>query len=435
MIQKFCLIWLVCLVAFSAPKSRSPVPAKPGVEYSIIVYTGSVAKAGTRAQVFVTLKGALATSSEIHLKSPNLESTIQTEGSKIFQIKIPDVGFLRKIRIRQDVSAGSPNWNIVKVLVIHEHDTVYEFIVGSWLGSSTPLEKPLTDSYPATSMKFVGYSPCVQPSESKLHPIPGSNVVLLQPCGRLQNLFKLQPDGVIQHLTSGMCIQGMKNGDPLNTATGDRVTLNNPCTLYRPGYNTPHALQFKFTSGGSLMEVKSGKCISVNNGQKNVPLTFTSTCNSADTIVGFIDKRNKVIAPKSAGKSPTTSPGKPSTPAAPSTLGVPGAPSTQTPNTQTAPEVTIPNNYGSPVYCPSTCGQSSCASTCQPACCNSPQQPGFMPAGLPPVVRCPPFCSPGQCRSECPPGCCFSNSVPWDTQPYGDQGSTNEDNEDNDSQR
>lgn len=51
-----------------------------GVEYSIIVYTGSVAKAGTRAQVFVTLKGNFATSSEIHLKSPALESSIQTAG-------------------------------------------------------------------------------------------------------------------------------------------------------------------------------------------------------------------------------------------------------------------------------------------------------------------------------------------------------------------
>ena len=145
-------------------------------------------------------------------------------------------------------------------------------------------------AYPATSLKFMGYSPCVQPVESKMHPNPASNVVILRPCGRLQNFFKLHPDGVIQHLSSGMCIQGVNNGNPLNTAHGDHVTLNYPCTLYRPGYNTPHALQFKFTRGGSLMEIKSGKCISVSNGQKNVPLTFSSTCDTADTIIGFIGK-------------------------------------------------------------------------------------------------------------------------------------------------
>ncbi|XP_028395131.1 lipoxygenase homology domain-containing protein 1-like isoform X2 [Dendronephthya gigantea] len=414
------------------PQPPSPTPAKTGVEYSIIAYTDSVAKAGTRAKVYMTFVGALATSSEIHLKSSTLETRVQRRGSKIFQVKIPDVGPIRIIRVRQDVSSASPNWNINKVLVIHEHLTVYEFILGSWL-AVTALERSLTDSYPATSMKFKGYSPCVQPTESKLHPNLGSNVVLLQPCSRLQNLFKLQPDGVIQHLTSGMCIQGMKNGDPLNTATGDRVTLNNPCTLYRPGYNTPHALQFKFTSGGSLMEVKSGKCISITKGQENVPLTFTSTCDTADTIIDFIDKTNKVIKPESTGKSPTgkspsrappATPGAPSSPGAPSTPAPPATPgtsSTQTPNTQTVPGGTMPNNYGSPVYCQSTCGQPSCASTCQPACCNSPQQTGIVPAGFPPIVRCPSYCSPGQCRSVCPVGCCFPN---WDSQHFADEDNT-----------
>jgi hypothetical protein len=121
-----------------------------------------------------------------------------------------------------------------------------------------------------------------------MHPGPASSVVLLNPCGNLPNFFKLHPDGVIQHLASGMCFQGIQNGDPIKTAHGDRVTLNYPCTLYRPGYNTPHALQFKFTRGGSLMEIKSGKCISSNQGQANVALTFSTLCDNVDTITGFI---------------------------------------------------------------------------------------------------------------------------------------------------
>ena len=143
-------------------------------------------------------------------------------------------------------------------------------------------------AYTATSLKFLSYPQCIQPAESKLHPGPGSSIVLMDPCDKLPNLFKLHRDGVIQHLVSGMCIQGVKNGDPLNTAHGDNVILNYPCTLYRPGYNTPHALQFKFTRGGSLMEIKSGKCISGNQGRPNNPLTFSTTCDTPDTTIGFI---------------------------------------------------------------------------------------------------------------------------------------------------
>ena len=49
----------------------------PGVVYNIIVYTGSVPKQGSKAQAYITLYGALSSSSEIHLKSPTLESTVE----------------------------------------------------------------------------------------------------------------------------------------------------------------------------------------------------------------------------------------------------------------------------------------------------------------------------------------------------------------------
>lgn len=143
-------------------------------------------------------------------------------------------------------------------------------------------------AYPATSLKFVSYPPCIQAVESRMHPNFPSNVVLLRPCGKLQNFFRLHRDGVIQHLASGMCFQGMRNDNPLNTANGDRLTLNFPCTLYHSGNNTPHTLQFKFTRGGSLMEVKSGKCISSSRGQENLPLTFSTSCDTQDTKIGFI---------------------------------------------------------------------------------------------------------------------------------------------------
>ena len=61
-----------------APQPPATVaPSKPVVVYNIIVYTGSVPKQGSKAQAYITLYGALSSSSEIHLKSPTLESTVE----------------------------------------------------------------------------------------------------------------------------------------------------------------------------------------------------------------------------------------------------------------------------------------------------------------------------------------------------------------------
>ena len=121
-----------------------------------------------------------------------------------------------------------------------------------------------------------------------MHPDLDSAVILFQPCGLLPNFFKLHPDGVIQHLTSGMCIQRSVKLDPSSIKHGEALKLNYPCTLYRPNYRTPYALQFEITPGGSLREIKSQKCISSNKGQRNMQLTFSEICDTDDTKIGFI---------------------------------------------------------------------------------------------------------------------------------------------------
>ena len=55
--------------------STTVTSGKPGVVYNIIVYTSSVPKQNSQAQAFITLYGAIRTSSEIHIKSPALQST------------------------------------------------------------------------------------------------------------------------------------------------------------------------------------------------------------------------------------------------------------------------------------------------------------------------------------------------------------------------
>ena len=84
-----------------------------------------------------------------------------------------------------------------------------------------------------------------------------------------------------------MCLQGESTGDPRTITSGSRLILNPQCTLYFPGVQTPHALQFKFTTGGSLQEAKSGKCVATNQGILQTPLTFSDVCDTDNNKIAF----------------------------------------------------------------------------------------------------------------------------------------------------
>ena len=85
-----------------------------------------------------------------------------------------------------------------------------------------------------------------------------------------------------------MCVQGEITGDPKNLPSNSKVILSTQCTLYFPGVDIPHALQFKFTSGGSLREIKSGKCITSTLGSLQTPLTFSDSCDTAGNKISFV---------------------------------------------------------------------------------------------------------------------------------------------------
>ena len=85
-----------------------------------------------------------------------------------------------------------------------------------------------------------------------------------------------------------MCVQGEITGDPKNLPSNSRVILSTQCTLYFPGVDIPHALQFKFTPGGSLREIKSGKCITSTLGSLQTPLTFSDSCDTAGNKISFV---------------------------------------------------------------------------------------------------------------------------------------------------
>lgn len=71
-------------------------------QYLVEVLTGDVARAGTNANVFLTMFGENAKSAEIHLAhSETHANKFERNHRDKFHIEAPDLGYLQAIRIRQ----------------------------------------------------------------------------------------------------------------------------------------------------------------------------------------------------------------------------------------------------------------------------------------------------------------------------------------------
>jgi Alpha-tubulin suppressor and related RCC1 domain-containing proteins len=101
--------------------------------YTVTVITGSVQDADTRANVYLTLNGTLASSPENHLKG---EFGIGT--TREFGIDSPDLGNLEGVDIRHDNTGDAPNWFLDKVIVKEEGTGAeWVFACGEWLRPPT----------------------------------------------------------------------------------------------------------------------------------------------------------------------------------------------------------------------------------------------------------------------------------------------------------
>ncbi|KAI5280037.1 Lipoxygenase-likey Domain-Containing Protein 1 [Manis pentadactyla] len=115
------------------------VPAgRPGPEpntYEVQVITGSVPKAGTDANVYLTIYGeAYGDTGERPLKKSDKSNKFEQGQTDTFTIYAIDLGALMKIRIRHDNSGNRPGWFLDRIDITDvNNDITYCFPCQRWL--------------------------------------------------------------------------------------------------------------------------------------------------------------------------------------------------------------------------------------------------------------------------------------------------------------
>lgn len=102
--------------------------------YRIVVKTGGKKKAGTDADVYITLMGENGNSGERELDNPH-RNDFEKNNADTFAIATDtDLGEIRKIRIRHDNSGKKPGW-FLDYITIHEEETdrMWYFPCNRWL--------------------------------------------------------------------------------------------------------------------------------------------------------------------------------------------------------------------------------------------------------------------------------------------------------------
>ncbi|XP_041351730.1 lipoxygenase homology domain-containing protein 1-like [Gigantopelta aegis] len=103
-------------------------------EYDVTVVTGKKRFAGTDAKVYLTIYGTEGSTNKIRLDATN-EDPFERGKTDKFNIKVRDVGEIKKIKIEHDGSGLAPGWHLDRVIIQDPKNpkNIYYFLYGGWL--------------------------------------------------------------------------------------------------------------------------------------------------------------------------------------------------------------------------------------------------------------------------------------------------------------
>lgn len=104
-------------------------------EYQVDVYTGDTFRAGTDANVYLTLYGEFGDSGEKELIESNHRNKFERKQMDRFFIRTADLGPLFKCVIRHDGSGISSDWLLDRIEV-SEGRNKYNFVCERWLSKN-----------------------------------------------------------------------------------------------------------------------------------------------------------------------------------------------------------------------------------------------------------------------------------------------------------
>ncbi|KAG2432966.1 hypothetical protein HXX76_008694 [Chlamydomonas incerta] len=136
------------------------------VEYEVVVITSNIPGAGTDANVFVQMFGTEGEAGPLRLDNP--KNNFEAGDTDVFNIKAPDVGDLKKLRLYHDNKGLGAAWHCEIVIITNkERRRTWYFYCGQWLDKRTGVEKILFASDTDPRANLVTYSVTVHTSDIK----------------------------------------------------------------------------------------------------------------------------------------------------------------------------------------------------------------------------------------------------------------------------
>ncbi|XP_028395133.1 uncharacterized protein LOC114519236 isoform X2 [Dendronephthya gigantea] len=184
------------------------------VQHDIIMYWTQ--KLLGNPDIYITLQGTISqTEQVVHLQqnSATPTSSLQTATPLVYRVMIQPVPGLDNLV----VSSGNgtvPYFD--KILIVRNNEIVYEFhpltarrlIVKALSLNEDTRNATLVNEYQAQSIRFMVNGMCVNPLDSSLPPTIGTKLVLRYNCGTLDTFFTTTPDKRLQHIASGLYVDG-----------------------------------------------------------------------------------------------------------------------------------------------------------------------------------------------------------------------------------
>lgn len=110
----------------------SDTPTPTSITYKVTVVTGDVPGAGTDANVYLSIYGDVASSTDNRLNSTI--ASFEKGQTDIFYLTLPDLGNLQKITIYHDNTGVAPGWYLDRVIITNSSTGQYwTFSCNCWL--------------------------------------------------------------------------------------------------------------------------------------------------------------------------------------------------------------------------------------------------------------------------------------------------------------
>lgn len=146
---------------FNVDESTTSVSnVRDNIPYSISIYTGDLANAGTDSNITLKFFGSKNSSSDIFIQK--MENRFERASLDTMVIELEDIGAFKKVRVSHDAKGSRKDWFLDRIEMTNmKSKKQYVFVAQSWLSKSAkvidvPLYKDGKELINTTNYKISG---------------------------------------------------------------------------------------------------------------------------------------------------------------------------------------------------------------------------------------------------------------------------------------